>query len=333
VKKKKKVAPPPLPPLPSASLHHKWTLSLVIGGMRNEAVRRQLERDDLTCPPDSELNEMRAAYPPPRGFKPLAAAHAPSVAFLQKLRLEPLFRPSLEMDQAVAILRRHRSREAVEAALIVSVPTVVIAQLLGLHVHHTVIPQGIEAYRKFFFDTYTVNRSQLRVLVEGRVRLAVQRAIAGDDDTAAARRAVAADARMQACALSSSPLALYSVLLALGYSPGRPEISELLRQMESLSAIRAGQALLRGEVDDERRAASYAAVLRSVEEIKEMVVLPDLEIQKTLRTLALRTNNAPLLTVDELRARGEGVTTDITPLYERDADLSREVDDEESAAG
>jgi hypothetical protein len=331
--KKRTAAPPPLPPLPSASLHHRWTLALVVQGQRNEAVRRQLERDDLPSPADSELDEMRAAYPLPKAFKPRDEKHTLSVAFLRKLGLEPLFSSDADAAQAVAILRRHRSREAVEAALIASVPTVVAAQLLKVHVRHDVAPKAIDAYRRFFFDTHSVNRSQLRVLVEARVRLAVQRAVAGDDDTAAARRAVAADARMQACALSSSPIALYSVLLALGYSPGRPEIAELLRQMESLSAIRAGQALLRGEADDERRAASYAAVLRTVEEIKEMVVMPDMEIQKKLRTLALRTNDTPLLTVDELRARGEGVTTDIAPLFERDADLSREVDDEESAAG
>jgi hypothetical protein len=330
---KRKGAPAPLPPVPSASLHHRWTLALVVQGQRNEAVRRHLERDDLPSPADSELDEMRAAYPLPKAFKPRDEKHAASVAFLGKLGLEPLFRSNADVEQAFTLLRRHRSREAVEAALIAVVPATVIVELLRVHVHHDVAPSAIETYRRFFFDTHAVNRSQLRVLVEGRVRLAVQRAVAGDDDTVAARRAVAADARMQACALSSSPIALYGVLLALGYSPGRPEIGELLRQMEALSAIRAGQALLRGEVDDERRAASYAAVLRSVAEIKEMVVMPDMEIQKKLRTLALRTNDTPLLTVDELRARGEGVTTDIAPIYERDADLSREVDDEESAAG
>jgi hypothetical protein len=321
VKKRKAVAAP-LPALPSAFLHHRWTLALVVQGLRNEAVRRHLERDDLPSPADSELDEMRAAHPLPKGFKPHDEKHSASVAFLEKLGLAALFRARIEVEQAFALLRRHRSREAVEAATIAGVPIVVIAQLLKLHVHHEVTVHGIEAYRKFFFDTHTVNRSQLRVLVEGRVRLAVQRAVASGDDTAAARRAVAADARIQACALSSSPIALCGVLLALGYSPGRPEIGELLRQMETLSAIRTGEALLRGEPDDERRAASYAGVLRAVEEIKGMVSVPDVELQRKLQTLALRTNNAPLLTVDELRARGEGVTVDTMPLYEREADLS-----------
>jgi hypothetical protein len=329
--KKRKGAPPPLPPLPSASLHHRWTLALVVQGLRNEAIRRHLERDDLPSPADSELDEMRAAHPVPKGFKPHDEKHAASAAFLGKLGLEQLFRANVDVEQAFTLLRRHRSREATEAALIAVVPATVIVELLHVHVHHDVAPTAIDTYRKFFFDTHAVNRSQLRVLVEGRVRLAVQRAVAGEADAAAARRAVAADARMHACALSSSPIALYGVLLALGYSPGRPEIGELLRQMESLSAIRAGQALLSGEVDDERRAASYAAVLRSVAEIREMVVMPDMEIQKKLRTLALRTNNTPLLTVNEIRARGEGVTTDIAPIYERDIDRSDGVADEEAS--
>jgi hypothetical protein len=64
---------------------------------------------------------MRTEYAPPKGFKPLSEQHAASVAFIQKLGLEAVFPKSPEVEQAVRILRRHRSRELVEAALVVAV--------------------------------------------------------------------------------------------------------------------------------------------------------------------------------------------------------------------
>jgi hypothetical protein len=43
--------------------------------------------------------------------------------------------------------------------------------------------------------------------------------------------------------------------------------------------------------------------------------------------LALRTNKTPLLTVDEIRGRGEEITVDVAPIYEHEADLGGDVED------
>jgi hypothetical protein len=319
--------------LRSAILHRRWVLFLLLEGHTTEAVRRFLQVDDLPCPDDAELDAMRAENPPPKGFKPFSGKHVASVAFIQKLGLEPLFRQHPEVNEAVDILRRPRSRELVESALIIGVPPTAIARMLTAHLHHEVARAGIEAYRRCFFDTSAVVRAQLKVLVEARVRLAVRRAISGDDDEASARRAIANDARTVASALPSSPLALQAIFLALGLSPGRQELGEVIKQMETLAVIRAGQALLRGEPDDERRAEAYTGVLRNVQAIKEMVVVPDAELHQKLRTLALRTDKTPVITAAQLIAKGDMVTVDIAPIYEREPDLGGNVEDERAAAG
>jgi hypothetical protein len=80
--------------------------------------------------------------------------------------------------------------------------------------------------------------------------------------------------------------------------------------------------LLRGEPDDERRAEAYTGVLRNVQTIKEMVVVPDAELHKKLRSLMLRTDERPVTTAAQLMAKGDMVTMDIAPIYEREAGVA-----------
>jgi hypothetical protein len=314
----------------SATLHRRWVLFLILQGHQNELVRRLLAIDDLPCADDAELDAMRAEYTTPKGFKPLSERHAPSVAFLQHVGLESLFREGPGVKEAVSILRHPRPRELAEAALVLGVPAAAIARMLTTHLHHEVTPRAIETYRRCFFDTSVVVRAQLKVLVEARVRFAVRRAISGEDDEVAARRAIAADARTIASALPSSPIALQAVFLALGLSPGRQELGDVLRQMETLSVIRAGQALLRGEPDDERRAEAFTGVLRQIQGIKEMVVVPDAELHKKLRSISLMTDNRPAVTMAELTAQGDQVTVDLAPIGMVEADLGGDVEDEQA---
>jgi hypothetical protein len=107
---------------------------------------------------------------------------------------------------------------------------------------------------------------------------------------------------------------LQAVFLALGLSPGRQELGDVLRQMETLSVIRAGQALLRGAPDDERRAEAFTGVLRQIQGIKEMVVVPDAELHKKLASISLVTDPRPAVTMAELMAQGDQVTVDLMPV-------------------
>jgi hypothetical protein len=276
---------------------------------------------------DADLSGMRTEYAPPRGFKPHDETHAPSVAFLRKLGLESLFRKSPDVDQAVAILRRSASRQFVEALLIVGVPTAAIAEALNVFVHHKVSPKAVEIFRKFMFNVRAVGRAELTLLVQARVRIALERARSGAD-AKAVRRAIANDARVMACSLPATRLSCQAVLLKLGFPPGRIKLVEALDQLESVAAIRTGEAMLSGDSNDAREATAFAGILRQVRDIKETVAIPDLELRKQLQGFALRTNETPVVTMNELLAKGEGVTADIMPLGELHADLGGDVVDE-----
>jgi hypothetical protein len=281
----------------------------------------------LPCPEDIELAAMRAEYPPPRGFKPHDEKHAPSVAFLQYVGLESLFRKSPDADQAVGILRRPASRQFVEALLIVGVPTAAIAETLNVYVHHKVSPKAVEIFRKFMFNVRAVGRAELALLVQARVRLALERASSGAD-AKAVRRAIANDARTVACSLPATRLSCQAVLLKLGFPPGRTKLAEALDQLESLAAIRTGEAMLRGDPDGAREATAYAGVLRQVRDVKETVAIPDLELQKQLRAFVLKTEDKPLPTVAELQTASVGVTVDLMPLGDFGVDHGGDVEHE-----
>jgi len=328
--KKKSPLPPPLPFPYTPCLHRGWLLYLLLSEPANDRVRGILASDNLPCPEDVELAAMRAEHPPPRGFKPNNEKHAPSVAFLQNVGLESLFRKSPDVEHAVAILRRPASRQFVEAMLIVAVPSAAIVEALNIHLHHKTSPKGVETFRRLMFNVRAVGRGELKLLVEARVRLALERARSGADEEVV-RRAIASDARTTACSLAATPISWHAVLLKLGFPPGRVNLVEALSQLENLAVIRTGEAMHRGEPGDEREAAAYAVVLRQVRDVKETVAIPDVELRKQLHAFRLKTNPTPVVTMNELLAKGDGVSVDIMPLGELQADLGGDVVDEQGS--
>jgi hypothetical protein len=108
--------------------------------------------------------------------------------------------------------------------------------------------------------------------------------------------------------------------MAAEYSPKKHELATVVPQMEALAALRASEALLRGGRGDERRAEAFANVLQKVREIVATVVTPESQLTKQLVSFRLRHEVKPLVTVQELRARGDEVSVDILgpPVVEYD---------------
>lgn len=90
--------------------------------------------------------------------------------------------------------------------------------------------------------------------------------------------------------------------------------------MESLAVVRAGESLLRGEPGDGRRAESFVNVLQKIHEIRETVATPDSQLAKQLIHLVHSTK--PMMTVAELRARGDEVTVDMGPPLAEAGDVA-----------
>jgi hypothetical protein len=302
----------------------RWLQALVLQDHPNALVRRLLENDDLPAPTDDELDSLRVSLARPKNFDPRSRSHKPSLALVRELELEPIFRDVSEWREAVAVLRHPRERELVEAGLIIGVPTTALAATVCSQLHGNVSAGGILLYSRMLFDTSCVVRAQLKVLVQARVRLAVERAVTSEQDEVSARRAVLADARTVAVSLPASPLAWSAVLLSLGISPSRVELSQVVDRMAELAAVRAGSSMLRGEDGDERRAETYANIVEKMRQVRESISTPDDDLQKKLAHFTIVTDTKPIVTAAQLLAQGDGVTVDMMPLTPLEVDLSDE---------
>jgi hypothetical protein len=324
------VAPVPMP-------HGRWLRCLLLQGHANGAIRTLLANDDLPPSSDAALNVLRSSLIPPKGFQPTSTTHTASVEYVRQLGLEPVFRQTPEMQQALVLLRTPRARELVESAMLIGVPGPAIVQVLATHLRMNITVAALEMYAATFFDTATLTRAQLRLVVQARVRQSVVRVAGGDEDGPAARRAIAADGRMLAVSMSKSPLGLDVLLLAAGLSPGRRELSRALVELENVTTTCVASALLRGGRDDDKRALGFTNVLRGLREIHTGASSPQDELAAKMRQFRLKTETQKMPSVADLQARGDDVTTDVVPAIDPRTDMSGPRDDEreipEDAAG
>jgi len=320
----------PLPVHRPPMLHRRWVEFLVVRGESDDRVHQFLVDDVLPTPASDVLDAMRASLVLPRGFKPQSKTHAPTRAFLEKLGLVEVFDRNPEAQQALRILRWPQPRELVEAAVIGGVPLKAVEQILARTFGMKVTCGALKLYAGIFFDVAMMSRVQLRPLLEERLRHAVLDA-APRTDPKELRRLVASDARMMAMAMPTSELGWAAVLMRLGHTPARLELSEVVSKLESFASIRLGQALLRGGPRDDRRAESCASVLEKVRKIRETVQTPAEELNKRLTQFRLVHATEPQISVHELRERGDEVAVDNMPptiaVWDRRAEDEGEEED------
>lgn len=300
--------PPPMPPVqPAPTLHVRWICYLLAQGLPNDHVRRLLLNDDLPSPTDDVLDVMRVTHAPPKGFDPTNADHTPSVAYVRDLGLEPFFRGQPEAEQALAVLRSARVREMTEAGVITGVPLEALVQILARQFVMTVSESAIALFGQTFLDVTTLSRAQLRVAVHARVRQAVLRVADGDDR--AARRAVHRDARTVAVGLPCTSLSWSAVLLAMGLPPVKRNLGKVIDEMEQIAVARMNQMLARGAHDDDRRAVSYATIVRATRDIREKIAEPNDSALRALQLLQIRPSTERMPTVRQLVEAGDQVGT------------------------
>jgi hypothetical protein len=117
---------------------------------------------------------------------------------------------------------------------------------------------------------------------------------------------------MVAVGLSASPMAWRVVMMACGFSPGRCEIADVIGSLESTAVVRASEALLRGDADDERRAGAYVDVLSKLQQIRATVQTPEKDVAKKLAAFRLQHSQATLPSIHQL-AGGPNFTVDVAP--------------------
>jgi hypothetical protein len=177
--------------------------------------------------------------------------------------------------------------------------------------------QGLELYNYVYFDGASVSRQDLKLLVERHVRN-LATISAAPDDVAAVRRAVRADARTVAASLSQGTLAWSAVLLSLGWMPPRADLDNVLTQVETLAATRAGQALIRNTRDDATRAERFMNVLQRAREVHAGVSRPEELLVRQMSSVRLRTSDARVPHIDDVTCAGSRTIDVVPPLNHND---------------
>ncbi len=112
-------AAPESPAHATLSLHWRWVRFLVLTGCSNAQIRASLTRDDLPCPGERELDQLRAEGPAD------SRGHARwTDAQIVKLGLAHFAQKTPQAEEALGILRDHpRVRQMVETMVIAGVPS------------------------------------------------------------------------------------------------------------------------------------------------------------------------------------------------------------------
>jgi hypothetical protein len=319
--KKKSTKPvPPAPPAPPAPvlLHRRAVELLILQGKNNASIHAQLRRDGLLDVFDADLGVIRSELHAPKNLNVASLRKKSTVDFLESLGLLDFFKNTPPAVEARQVLEDRRVREVVESAIIAGVPPHALVTVLRTQLHHEVSEEGLQLYSFTFFDSASLSRQDLRLLVERHVRALAARA-AAPDDVAAVQRAVRSDARTVAVNLNQSTLAWPAVLLALGWRPPKADLNDVLTQIEGLAATRAGQALIRNGREDAARAERLMSVLQRAREVHAGVSRPEELLVKKMTSLRLKADESRIPNISEIAPSGNR-TVDLVPLQNEGAD-------------
>ncbi len=332
--RKKKVHPVVelLPTRRVSRLDVRFLQALLLEGRSVGFIQRTLENNDLPPTSEEELTSVRATLHPPKKFKPRSVKHKASVVFIETTGFSPYFRGAMEWDWAQRILESARLREIIEAGLIVRTPVGEILKLLASHLQLEVPAKALLFFAFLFFDARNLARSQLRVRVQERVRIAVMHALASEADTSVAARGIEADARNIAVTMPTGALSWAYVLLSLGIKPPTIKLGEMLDEVADVAAIRAASMVLRGDEGDAEVAERFTSVLVKTKQVRETIRLPEDALNKGFHQLRLVHNTSPVVTAAQLLAEGDGITADVGPpvrtLFDCDGGSEAKLEDD-----
>ncbi len=286
----------------SRSPAQKHIIALVLRGLDNRAVRDDLRRRRLVPLTGRQLDRLRREFVPPEPFLPHTTDHAPSVAFLQRLGIEPLFRRSPHVRHALAMTERPRVQEAVETAILMGAPPAMAAAGIARRFGMTVTTEAVDAYREFLFDTSVLDSTELRWVVGKRRKL---------DPSLLAQ-----DARYVAATLPSSFVSVVLAQLRQGALPRDIDHVRVLRQARGVLACRVAEAALQGGKTAAQSAAQFAGALRAIDDIINNSLDPNVSVVDELQQLQIVQDHTRVPTIAELT--GGNVTVDLAPATEEE---------------
>jgi hypothetical protein len=275
--------------------------------LTDEAIERRAVAEQLDSGGRVHLTRLRSSCVPPRLFRPLDAFHDPSHRFLTKHNIRRLFFPDEHVETAFQILQAPRAKEFVEAMLLAEAPAIRIGQEVTRRFGVVCATEGINSYKRFFWDIDKLDTTERRTLIRMRAVATdpVDEALRDDPMVRLREMAYAGalekahykDPRRIAVDLPSSPISSVIIQIYMGAEPSELDIGMLLHDTRRLAVLRANEEARGNMPGSAKRFRDWVAGLKDLKEIMEDSATPAQELEKHIQTLRLKTrpSSAPVL--------------------------------------
>ena len=298
--------------------------------LSDEAIVRRLFDEQLEGGGVEYVGWLRLNCVPPEGFQPANLHHAPSERFLFKHGIKRLFFPDDGTREARRILADLRVKEFAEAMFLAGAPTVAIANWINgrsFDLHCTT--EGLNAYKKFYWDVDKLDSTERRALMRMRPIGALLHGRPENLDDANVRyrreaeaealeKAAYRDPRRIAADLPHAPISSVLVQLYMGAEPTEIDLALLLNDTRRLMILRANEEARANQPGAAKRARDWVASLKDLKEIMDGVASPAEELQRQLGSLRLKPRRSSAPVIHELT--GGRHTIDLQPQPEPEED-------------
>lgn len=291
----------------------------------NEQVREICNFNQIDFLGDWYLERLRLKLCPPVPFYPFDPNHRESHAYLMETGLFWIFLPDKYGDQAFEILGKPRFKEFVETSLICFAESQAITNAMWLFFRYECPPEAIDRYRTFFWDMELLDSTELRALISLRSD------VSGSHDNAEIKKqhehiknASYRDSRRAAANMPFSPLAFNIAQMKMGFMPSEVDVQAVVRQSQVVASARLNEAMMSEGKGDSVRAADFSAVLERLIRIERDNGNPREDLQASLATITMKTDDAPLPTIYEL---SQGRHTAEVVVMEKTNAIPAEYDD------
>jgi hypothetical protein len=291
-------------------------------GFSNDAIKERLFELGLDDLGGYYIEKLRKKSRPPTPFYPEDRYHSKSQRFLIKEGIQDLFFPDNDTDIAFRMLDKPRIKEFVESMLIAYAPDAAIAYSLTTYRRFTATPRAIEIYKKYFWNIDLLDSVQVRALIQLR---AASAGLHADDDikrqAEPLKRASWNDPRRSAAELPHSPLSAVMAQMRMGIMPQQMEFPKVLMAARDMAMMTVYEALCMNGMQDHLKVRNLSDSVRSMNEVLESVIRPDMDMREQLSKIALRTNSEKVPHIHKL-SQGRH-TVDLQPKVE-DTDVADE---------
>lgn len=243
---------------------------------------------------------IRAGLRVPVPFYPYDEHHEPSMRFLIKHKLRPIFFPDADMRMAKELRSESQSREITESFIISEMDHAWIASALRRDGFEA-STEAVRYYAMYYYNLRGISRSELIAMIKSQPDV-LEGTVDQDEQALAAamEKSKHVDSRLTSAYMEIKSFAGLANMMRRGYMPGGVELSRIASIARITSTMSVANTALRGGYGDSERARNWAIAAKTMNEMMTDIGSPDEEFKNELMTITLKTDDTEVPLISEL---------------------------------